>query len=141
LTVAHEKMPVLFVVPTARKGPGFVWATVTVLALGEAMKPTVGGHRPSAVATLDARFVVLKSVAKVPAVLLGQVLVPLVPAVTPPHEKPLRLDPPTENAETLKSPFVLSVAVTALVLEVADTPAPTGHRLIAAARFEHQRGD
>src|SRR5437867_3715661 len=59
LTAAHEKMPVLFVVPTARKGPGLAWVTVTVLVLGEAVTPTVAGHRPSAVTTLEARFVVL----------------------------------------------------------------------------------
>ena len=59
-----------------------------------------------------------------------------VPAITLPHKKPLRLDPPTVNADTKRSPFVLLVAVTVLVLELADTPAATGHALIAAARFE-----
>ena len=45
-------------------------------------------------------------------------------------------DAATENADMLESPAVLEVTVTVLVLEVAVTPAPTGHRLIAAARFE-----
>ena len=37
--------------------------------------------------------------------------------------------------KVVKLPFVLLVAVTVLVLGVAVTPAATGHRLIAAARF------
>ena len=41
-----------------------------------------------------------------------------------------------EKADTVESPSVLEVTVTVLVLEVAVTPAPTGHKLIAAARFE-----
>ena len=45
-------------------------------------------------------------------------------------------DAATENADMLESPAVLEVTVTVLALEVAVTPAPTGHRLIAAARFE-----
>src|SRR5436309_14871605 len=45
-------------------------------------------------------------------------------------------DPVTENGDVVVLPFALLVAVTVLVLEVAVTPAATGHRLIAAARFE-----
>ena len=57
------------------------------------------------------------------------------PALTAPHAKLLRVFA-TENVATVESPGVVSVTVTVLVLELADTPAPTGHRLIAAARFE-----
>ena len=45
-------------------------------------------------------------------------------------------DPVTENGDVVVVPFALLVAVTVLVLEVAVTPAATGHRLIAAARLE-----
>src|SRR5437763_13713054 len=102
----------------------------------DAVTPTVAGHIPSAVATFEAKVFGSEPVANVPAVLVGQVFVPSVPAVTLPQEKALRFDPPTVNADTVRSPFVLLVAVTVLVLEVADTSAATGHRLIAAARFE-----
>ena len=42
----------------------------------------------------------------------------------------------TENGDVVVVPFALLVAVTVLVLEVAVTPAATGHRFIAAARLE-----
>jgi len=106
------------------------------LVLDVAVTPTVAGHSASAATTLEAKADVSELVTKVPAVPPTlQVLVPLVPGVTLPHAKPLRFDPPGKNADTLRSPFVLLVAVTVLVLEVAVTPAPIGHALIAAARF------
>ena len=106
------------------------------MVLDVAVTPTVAGHRASAATTFEAKTDVSELVTKVPAVPPTlQVLVPLVPGVTLPHAKPLRFDPPGKNADTLRSPFVLLVAVTVLVLEVAVTPAPIGHALIAAARF------
>jgi len=46
----------------------------------------------------------------------------------------VRFDPATEKV--VKLPDVVSVAVTVSTLDVALTPAPAGHRLIAAARLE-----
>ena len=66
---------------TARKGPGFVCVTVTVLVLADAVMPTVAGHTVSAARTFEAKVVVLALVAKVPAVVLEHAFVPLVPAV------------------------------------------------------------
>src|SRR6266571_602418 len=132
-------MPVLFVAATVRNGPGVVWVTVTVFVLDPAVTPTPAGHRPIAAATLAARFVVLPSVAKVPLVALPQEFVPFVPAVTPPHVKiPVLFAVPTENAETVKSPFVVLVTVTVLVLNEAVAPTAEFAVLqafIAAARF------
>src|SRR5437879_5138368 len=133
-------MPVLFVAPTARNGPGFVWVTVTVFVMDVAVTPTPAGHKPIAAATLAARFVVLPSVAKVPLVALPHEFEPLVPAVTPLHVKmPVLFVAAAEKAETVKSPFVLLVTVTWLVLPpvpcAAVTPAPTGHIPIASTRF------
>jgi len=72
---------------------------------------------------LAARFVVLPSVAKVPLVALPQEFVPFVPAVTPPHVKiPVLFAVPPEKAETVKSPFVVLVTVTVLVLNEAVAP-------------------
>src|SRR2546426_12592104 len=114
-------MPVLFAAPTARNGPGFVWVTVTVLVVGVAVTPTAAGHKAIAAATLEARLVVLESVAKVPVVELGQVFPPLVPAVTTLHVKmPVLFVAPTEKV--VKSPFVVSVTVTVLVLGLAVAP-------------------
>src|SRR5438046_10043041 len=101
--------------------------TVTVLVPDVAVTPTVAGHRASAATTFEAKTDVSELVTKVPAVPPTlQVLVPLLPAVTPPHAKPLRFDTPAENADTLRSPFVLMLAVTVSVPEVAVPPAPTG---------------
>src|SRR2546430_11741063 len=49
---------------------------------------------------------------------------------------PVLFDAAAEKADTVESPGVLEVTVTVLVLEAAVTPAPTGHAVIAAARFE-----
>jgi hypothetical protein len=139
VTLPHKKMPVLFVAPAARNGPGLVWVMVTVLVLDPAVTPTPAGHRPIAVATLAARLVVLPSVAKVPLVALPQKFVPFVPAVTGPHVKiPVLFAVPAEKAETVKSPFVVLVTVTVLLLNEAVAPTAEFEvlqALIAAARF------
>src|SRR6266568_4082605 len=132
-------MPVLFVAPTARKAPGFVWVTVTVSVLDPTVTPIPAGHVPIpiAAATLEAKVVVLPLVAKVPVKVGAAPLhafEPLPPAITEPHARAASA-PPTEKVETLVSPGVLLVAVTALVLEVALTPAAALHALIAAARL------
>jgi len=142
LTALHEKVPALFDAPTARNGPGVGWVTVTVLVLAPVVTPIPAAHVPVpiAVARLEAMPVVVEAVAKVP-VKVGAVplhaFVPLLPPVTPPHEKmPVLLEEVGVKVETVASPRVLSVAVTVLVLDVALTPAALQPaRLIAAARF------
>ena len=82
-------MPVLFVVPTARKGPGFVWVIVTVFVLDAAVAPTAELPELQAViwaATLAAKVDVLPLVTKVPPVEPVHVAEPLVPGTTLPHE-------------------------------------------------------
>jgi len=86
----HAKMLELYAAPTenAEKSPLVVFVTVTVLVLVLALTPAAAGHRPIAVAMLEARVVVLELVAKVRLVALGeQVFVPALPPVTLPHEK------------------------------------------------------
>jgi len=88
-----------------------------------------------------ARFVARSDAAEafinVPAVALEHVCVPLVPSVTLPQAKMLELyAAPTENAEIVKSPLVVFVTVTVLVVVLALTPAVAGHRPIAVARLE-----
>src|SRR5947208_16598916 len=61
----------------------------TVLVLGVAVTPAPTGHRFIAAARLVAKFVVLASVAKVPAVELPHVFEPLEPVVGTAHEKML----------------------------------------------------
>ena len=91
VTLPHAKMLELFAAPTENvervKSPLVVFVTVTVLVLVLALTPAAAGHRPIAVARLEARVVVLELVAKVPLVALGeQVFVPALPPVTLPHE-------------------------------------------------------
>jgi len=89
-----------------------------------------------AAARFVARSDAAAAVTKVPPVEPVHVCVPFVPTVTPPHEKMLELfAAPTENAEMVKSPFVVLVTVTVLVLCEALMPALGGHRPIAVARF------
>ena len=124
----------LLAAPTARKAPGFLWVTVTVFVLDAAVTPTAAGHAATAVATLEAKVLLLELVANVPAVELPHPFEPLLPVVKRPHEKVLSA-PPKEKADTVVSPGVRSVAVTVLPLALAVTPAPVGHALIAAARL------
>src|SRR6266699_1545356 len=117
-------MLVLFVAATVKvvKLPFVLSVAVTVLPLGVAVTPAPTGHRFMAAARLAAKFVVLASVAKVPAVVLPHVFVPFVPAVGAAHEK--MVPPFVANTEkVVKVPGVVSVAVTVLVLEVALKPA------------------
>ena len=72
------------------KVPGVVSVTVTVLVLWATLKPTAAAHRPMAVETFVARFVVLESVAKVPVKVGAEPLHaadPALPPVTAPHAK------------------------------------------------------
>ena len=131
VTLPHEKPLTEF--PTERKAPGFESVTVTVLPLDEAVTPMPTGHRLIAAATFEARLVVLESYAKVPLVELPHEFDPFEPAVTPPHEKMLVLF--VALTEKVELPNVVEVTVTVLVLLVALTPAPAGHKLIAFFRF------
>jgi len=102
---------------------------VTPTAGNEVLQALIAAAR--FVARSDAAEVVIN----VPAVALGHVCVPFVPAVTLPHAKMLELfAAPTENAE--KSPLVGFVTVTVLVLVLALTPAAAGHSPMAVARLE-----
>jgi len=131
VTLPHEKPLTEF--PTERKAPGFESVTVTVLPPDEAVTPMPTGHRLIAAATFEARLVVLESYAKVPLVELPHEFDPFEPAVTPPHEKMLVLF--VALTEKVELPNVVEVTVTVLVLLVALTPAPAGHKLIAFFRF------
>jgi hypothetical protein len=118
LTLPHEKMFVLFVAVT-EKGevvvvPGVVSVTNTVLVLVLEVMPAAAGHIPSALLRLPAKVVVLLLVAKVPAVELGQVLDPRVPAVTLPHENVVESFEAT--LKVVKLPGVVSVTVSELPL-------------------------
>jgi len=117
--------------------PAVLAVTVTVVPL-ELAVTAADVQRLIAFLRFVARFVVLESVAKVPAVELPHAFEPIVPALTPlPHEKMLlAFDAKTEKAETLVDPLVVFVTVTVLVLALALTPAAAGHRPIAVARLE-----
>ncbi|PYV23724.1 MAG: hypothetical protein DMG27_14895 [Acidobacteria bacterium] len=107
-----------------------------MLPLAPAVTPTVAGVGQAliAAARLEAKPEVVESTANVPVVLVGQVFVPLLPAVTAPQEKiPVLFDAPTERVPEL--PSVVLVTVTVLVLDVAVTPAAAGHRPIAVLRL------
>ena len=144
-TMPHKK--VLSDPPTAKvvKSPMVLSVTVTWPLDGEfavADTPAAALQVLIAAARLVAKVVVLLLVIKVP-VKVGappvHVVDPLVPAVTVPplfQEKlPVLFVAVTENADVVVVPFALLVTVVVLVLEVAVTPAATGHALIAAARF------
>jgi len=113
MTPPHAKMLVLFAAVTEKAEtlvlPLVVFVTVTVLVLVLTLTPAAAGHRPIAVARLEARVVVLELVAKVPLVALEQEFVPAELPVTLPYEKPARLSPvPTER----KAPGLVSMTVT-----------------------------
>src|SRR5207302_10989916 len=93
-------MLVLFVAATEKVGklPFVLSVTVTVLVLGVAVTPAPTGHRFMAAARLVAKFAVLASVAKVPAVELPHTLAPLEPPVALADEKMVLPDAATAEA-------------------------------------------
>src|SRR5205809_389028 len=79
--------------------PSVAAVRVTVLPLAPAVTPTVAGVGQAliAAARLEAKPEVVESTANVPVVLVGQVFVPLLPAVTCSNHRTRRSPPPTQS--------------------------------------------
>jgi hypothetical protein len=133
VTVPGEKMPVLFEasVNVLIPAPGVRSVNVTVAPDATAVNPGLVAHPVIAAARLLASVEVVALYWKVAVVVPVHEFVPLLPALTVPHEKPPRFVPPVV---VNVPPSVVSVTVTELVLDVALMASPTAHALTAAAK-------